>query len=259
MNLSFEKLVGAGNDFVFLNPIPQLESINLQELTIKLCDRHNGIGADGLVYLEKKSPGKFIWQFFNSDGSSAEMCGNAARCAFLYIQTHYQLSSASMETLCGEVTGQVLGPEEVEVSWIIKDNILQKKSVKLNSGKTLEGFFINTGVPHFVLYNSETLTHKELLEIQQHPEFSPDETNVTLVDSLTDLNKTQSFERGVRDFTLACGTGVIASAFVLQHFAEAKEYQLHAPGGELRVRIFENQVFLRGPAKTIFKGELELT
>lgn len=254
MTLAFDKLVGAGNDFIFLSSDSRIDTENLPDLTRKLCDRHFGIGADGLVFIEKLAGTLFKWHFYNSDGSSAEMCGNAARCSFQFIKKYFQINEAQMETLCGTVHGRVLSDTEVEVSWTLQNSILVEKSVELDSNRKVSGFFINSGVPHFVIFNPETYSQKELRLIQSHPAFGSTETNVTLLDNRRGQNLTRTFERGVRDFTLACGTGVIASAFVLQHQCNKEIYYLSAPGGDLQVKLNGPEVFLKGSAQIIFYG-----
>ncbi len=259
MSLPFYKFVGAGNDFVFLEYKPPLANLNLSQLSKEICDRHFGIGADGLVAVETLSllEKKFKWHFFNSDGSSAEMCGNAARCAFQFIHQVYNIKSASIEALCGTLTGEV-NESEIKVSWDITSTNLEQLSVDIN-GKIVEGFFINTGVPHFVLLNqSEKITHNDCHIIQNHSQFAPSKTNVTFLDQSQGTNKTRTFERGVADFTLACGTGVIASAFVLESVNKENIYTLQAPGGSLKVILDNTKVTLIGPAELVFTGKYQL-
>lgn len=260
MSLSFYKYVGAGNDFVFLEYQTSLSKLDLGKLSRKICDRHYGIGADGLVVVETVSliEKKFKWHFFNSDGSSAEMCGNAARCAFQFIRETHNIKTATMEALCGTLQGEALDEGGVSVSWEVSSPQLEKKALNV-AGKIVDGFFINTGVPHFVLLNKENEVTPELCRlIQDHSEFGPHKTNVTLLEQKEGENRTRTFERGVCDFTLACGTGVIASAFVLQSIREDSHYNLKAPGGSLQVFIEGHQVTLIGPADLVYTGQFHL-
>jgi diaminopimelate epimerase len=261
MMIAFEKLVGAGNDFVFLAQQDLPEAVSPSKLAKKICNRNSGVGADGLVILhqgdEKTS---FVWDFYNQDGSSAEMCGNAARCCVLYIHQLFGIDECEIQTLAGTVKG-VFTPGHIEVSWSIPSDKMVDLSIDLESFKTFNGQFINTGVPHFVLTNQlGDVTLEDCQELQKHPKFAPEQTNVTFLD--TDENgvyKTKTFERGVKNFTLACGTGVIASAFVLQAKQPADIYHLRAPGGKLSVKIDGPHVTLIGPAQRTFNGHYQLT
>ena len=252
-------MVGAGNDFIFFRHIPTYSDKDYSQLSIKLCDRNFGIGADGIAAFEKLDGiNHFKWHFYNNDGSAAEMCGNAARCAVRYINTVENLEDIKIETLCGLVSGSFEN-DLVKTQWNLKNSEMSEKKFKLASGKEVSGYFINTGVPHFVLLNCESkYEHHEFLEIQMHPEFGKDNTNVTVLDTQGDSNKTKSFERGVKDFTLACGTGVIASAFVLQSLEKQQRYELNAPGGKLFVEINNSQVTLIGPGEIVFNGEINV-
>ncbi len=256
--IPFEKLVGAGNDFVFMLHPDVPENKDLSQLAVKLCDRNSGIGADGLVIIhdDESKPECFVWDFYNSDGSKAEMCGNAARCAVRFIKDHFGLDKCEFKTLAGPVKGRFLD-NSVQVSWTIPSDKMAEVSIDLENFKTFSGYYINTGVPHFVLLNQlGEVTNKDCAEIQTHPKFGESQTNVTLLDSSEEgVHSTKTFERGVKNFTLACGTGVIASAFVLQSQNQEDIYSLKAPGGELSVKLNGPHVTLIGPAELIFKGQ----
>ena len=262
MSYSFSKLVGAGNDFIFVDHQTWQTLGEYSILSQKLCDRAFGIGADGFAAFEvlDKSTHHYRWHFFNNDGSSAEMCGNAARCAGRYLFDQFGATSFQLEALCGLVRGEVSknDPSQVSVAWELQSAIPVEKSVTLASGQKIVGEFVNTGVPHFVLDETTyPLTHDELLEVQKHSEFSPDNTNVTMLNKSNNTFKSRSFERGVENFTLACGTGVIASAIRLDKELGLGQYTIEAPGGILSVILNGNQVTLGGPADLVFKGQLE--
>ncbi len=258
--IPFDKLVGAGNDFVFIHHSDLPESIDRRLLAQEICHRNSGIGADGLVILHRGEPANlFVWDFYNRDGSKAEMCGNAARCTVLFIHKHFQLNRCEFKTLAGTVQG-AFNPGHIEVQWSLASEKMAELSIDLENFKTFKGFYINTGVPHFVLHNHvNEVTLQDCAEIQAHPRFGEDQTNVTLLDSDEDgVHKTKTFERGVKSFTLACGTGVIASAFVLKNIEEKDVYQLQAPGGVLSVKISGDSVTLIGPADFVFSGQYNL-
>lgn len=259
MKLSFHKLVGAGNDFVFVKANDIAKQWDRRQLAKMICDRQWGIGADGFVIMEQQSGDSlYQWDFYNSDGSSAEMCGNAARCAIRFIKDQFNNLPCQMETLAGTVHGDI--QDQVHVTWQVQTNQLKQQSVDLENFKTFEGFFINTGVPHFVILNrASDISLDDCLAIQQHPIFGEAQTNVTLLDIQEDgTQQTKTFERGVRNYTLACGTGVIASAFVLQNIKPQSLYELEAPGGVLGVQIQDKTVTLIGPGENVFSGHYHL-
>lgn len=256
MSLAFQKLVGAGNDFIFLNAsdVPDKKSYALLAKT--LCDRHWGIGGDGLVVISIKDlkSGSFSWDFFNDDGSTAEMCGNAARCAFLYFKTNFGTTEGTLVTAAGVIRGKIMG-SDIQVSWPLPSIQLKEVGVPLKSGKSIRGHFINTGVPHFVI--DEELNETDCLLVQDHKEFAPQKTNVTLLLRKSDGHFfTQSFERGVKKYTLACGTGVIAAALVLYQKTGNVRQNLETSGGPLQVQIEGNTVHLIGSAQNVFVGSL---
>lgn len=259
MTLNFQKLVGAGNDFIFFEHSPNFTEDFYKQKSIELCDRNFGIGADGIAGIEvvDKDKALYRWHFFNNDGSSAEMCGNAARCSARYIKSVHGESSFTLESLSGDIKVKDLG-DEVFTSWKLKSSSPDKKTIMLANGTQVEGYFIDTGVPHFVILNKgDVFDQKTCLEIQYHEEFQPDKTNVTLLD-VKQKNFTKSFERGVEDFTLACGTGVIAGAFALRDQKQEESYFLQAPGGAMKVQIDGPHVSLVGPAKFVFSGSTEI-
>ncbi len=261
MTLPFEKLVGAGNDFVFALHKNIPKDLDRSTFAKQICNRNTGIGADGLVIIHELETERFafVWDFYNSDGSKAEMCGNAARCTVLFIHEHYQTDQCEFETMAGLVKGHYT-PGHIEVSWKLTSDKMAEVDLDLENFKSFKGYYINTGVPHFVIHNQlNEISLKDCAEIQAHPKFGKEQTNVTLLDSLEDgVNSTKTFERGVKDFTLACGTGVIASAFVLQSQKKEDIYHLEAPGGSLSVKIDGTKVTLIGPAQRVFKGEYDL-
>lgn len=259
MNFPFQKIVGAGNDFIFVNA-DLFENETQRPLVAKtLCDRKWGIGADGFVFMKtlNRDNNHFRWDFYNNDGSFAEMCGNAARCAVLYCFENFGCTNCTIESHIGPLQG-TYDSEKIHISWEIDQPTLKEKVISLENGKQVKGQFINTGVPHFVVQqNSLALNGRDCLLIQEHSEFQPSQTNVTLLKEEGGQFFTKSFERGVRDFTLACGTGVIASAFVLKNLSPKDIYPLSAPGGEMAVKFNGSHVTLIGPATITFTGDAQ--
>ena len=298
MGLNFHKLVGAGNDFIFIEQNRTTENItNKTQLIKDLCDRKWGVGADGVVFLKKKESDEnfFSWEFYNKDGQTAEMCGNAARCAVLYFKEFYNLSDCRIETSIGIVKGKYR-EGKLQVSWDLKNKNSLKKTVFLKQlpsqrlkekeppslsensnkktkevppfplsqrargksfGKNIEGEFVDTGVPHFVILVQGDFPDKEqCLLIQNSEEFLPHKTNVTLLKKDDDRGyQTKTFERGVEDFTLSCGTGVIACAIVLKKLSGGNNFILKTPGGVLEASVEEQTVGLSGPGQISFSGD----
>lgn len=257
MSFPFYKYVGAGNDFVITNANQFPDTLAPSTIAKDICDRNFGVGADGFIILHRKShsTAEFHWDFYNSDGSSAEMCGNAARCIALFCKDHFSLDNCSLKTQMGTVHCSIEN-NQVFASWTLPDTEIHYKNITLADSLTLQGHFVDTGVPHFVISQShEDFTTQQCLSIQQHPEFQPRQTNVTFLYTQHHSNKTITFERGVQNFTLACGTGVIASALILKEQSQQTEFELTTPGGTLQVVVNDDKVKLSGPTQSVFQGD----
>ncbi len=268
--INFVKLVGAGNDFVFIdNRICRITSLaQLKDLARKMCERKLGVGADGLLVLEKSGIADSKMRIFNADGSEAQMCGNGARCFAYYLSGGKQpgkLLSLAMETKAGIVKAHVNGDN-------VKINITQPKSLKLGvplkvSGRDIKVDFVNTGVPHTVIFveGLDKIDVKSLgREIRYHRFFAPAGTNVNFVEIMgPDSIKIRTYERGVEDETLACGTGATAAALIAGYkiFEQANKFNVCTAGGEIlkiyftRVGKTFKDVWLEGRAKLIYRGE----
>lgn len=269
MILEFTKMNGAGNDFVLIDN--RGGNIRLTpEQAVKICDRHRGVGADGVILLIPCASGKadWAWDFFNSDGSRAEMCGNGARCFARFIQkivgTNERLT---FETIAGIITATFHG-ERVTVNLTQPKDLRLNEVVPLKSGATTIHSF-NTGVPHAVIFVDDA--DKEMVqptgsEVRFHPHFAPKGTNVNFVQLLGSNDiRVRTYERGIEGETLACGTGVSASALIsaaLKNFTSP--VQVHVAGGDvLEVSFTRNgnefsDVRLTGPADFVFEGKIEV-
>ncbi|MBI4404677.1 MAG: diaminopimelate epimerase [Deltaproteobacteria bacterium] len=266
-NLPFIKMHGCGNDFLifdaFKNPAPHLN----QEQVAALCDRHFGIGADGLVVLGPGTETHAEWSFFNSDGSVAAMCGNAARCAFrLLFDEHFK--SADLLTLvtgAGVVNGRKRGKDLIEVT-MLSTPVTQVdycEKVMEFDGEVFRLRCLNTGVPHAVIEVTDLQSFpvsKVGRFFVRHPVFLPEGTNVTFYQKGTDREiLSTTFERGVENETYACGTGVVAAAILfvqdyLQHFP----VEVQVPGGKLIVDLTDaKRLLLTGPAEYV--ADINLT
>lgn len=268
--LRFAKLVGAGNDFVLLdNRVSRIVSSGrLKELARELCDRKFGIGADGLLVAENSQTADLKMRIFNADGSEAQMCGNGARCFAYYFSPGKKTKKdffLAFQTLAGLVKAQV-NTDNVRI------NTTQPKDLKLNvplkiSGRTIKVNFINTGVPHTVIFveGLEQLDVPGLgREIRYHKYFAPAGTNVNFVEVIRpDSIKIRTYERGVEDETLACGTGSIASALVTSIITAGVSNKINVltSGGETLKIYFSRigqgfkDVWLEGKARLVYRGE----
>jgi diaminopimelate epimerase len=232
MILEFTKMNGAGNDFILFDN--RAGNVRLtREQIVHLCNRHRGIGADGILMLIpcRTSKADWAWDFYNSDGSTGEMCGNGARCFARFVQKTVGLKGdLTFETEAGVITASFQG-ERVTVNLTQPKDLRLYEQVKLSTGtETIHSF--NTGVPHAVLYvpNADKAMVQSLgSEIRRHSHFGPRGTNVNFVQVLGPNHiRVRTFERGVEGETLACGTGVSAAAMISASFPRRSEYRCRA-------------------------------
>ena len=267
MVLDFTKMNGAGNDFVLLDNRARKVSLSCDQI-VRLCDRHRGVGADGVMLLVPSASGRadWAWEFYNSDGSTGEMCGNGARCFSRFVQRLTGVSGGfTFETGAGVITASFQG-ERVKVNLTQPRDLRLHEQVPLSAGtQTIHS--LNTGVPHAVLFVPDAdrvLVGQLGPEIRRHPHFGPKGTNVNFA-QLTGPNqiRVRTFERGVEGETLACGTGVTASALIaarLHGFTSPVKVRVQG-GDELEVS-FKDQggeftdVRLGGPAEFVFEGRI---
>jgi diaminopimelate epimerase len=266
--LRFTKMNGAGNDFVMLDN--RSGDIHLERNQIaRICDRHRGIGADGILLLEESANGAdFRMRYYNADGGEAEMCGNGARC---FARFANKVAAAgekiSFETPAGVIGAKLHGNL---VTLEMSDPTDLRLSVELDVlGASKVVHYINTGVPHVIVPVSridDVDVGGEGAAIRRHKMFSPKGANVNFLEK-RGANKIEirTYERGVENETLACGTGVVASAliFAVIEKAEAPIGILVRGGSELSVGFTKNgdlfrNVTLTGPAEFVFEGTIEI-
>ena len=266
--LRFTKMNGAGNDFILFDN--RTGEIDLDRNQIaQLCDRHRGIGADGILLLEKPTNrADFRMRYFNADGGEAEMCGNGARCFARFAnKVGRQKEKISFETPAGVISAELKGD-------LVTLRMTEPTDLRLNVDLPLAAenkivHFINSGVPHVVIPVAkidDADVRRDGAAIRYHKLFSPNGTNVNFVEK-RGPNKIaiRTYERGVEDETLACGTGVVASALI---FAASEDCEgpisvLARGGDELQVGFEKTQhqfrnVTLTGPAQFVFEGEIEI-
>jgi diaminopimelate epimerase len=269
MFLEFTKMNGAGNDFVVVDDRAQQLGLEAGRIA-RLCDRHAGIGADGLIVLKPCASGRadWAWDFFNSDGSNAEMCGNGARCFARFVQ---RLTGAkkglTFETRAGIVSAAFQG-ELVTVGLTPPKDLRLSQCISLSSGPTTV-HSVDTGVPHAVLFvpdADQAMVQSLGAEIRRHPHFAPRGTNVNFVqlDGAKGI-RVRTFERGVEGETLACGTGVTAAALIAGELhGLSSPVRVRVRGGDVLEVSFQkadgkfSDVRLTGPADFVFDGKISL-
>jgi diaminopimelate epimerase len=263
----FTKAVATGNDFIIIDNRSSSVA-RLSAFAREACDRKRGIGADGMLVIERSKKGDFKMRIFNPDGSEAEMCGNGSRCAALYAAFN-KIASPDMaiETMAGVLKASVRGST-------VKVMLTEPKDIKWNLCLMINKCpykvsFANTGVPHVIHFvdDIDKVDVKSLgSHIRSHGEFAPSGTNADFVKVTgKDTISVRTYERGVEDETLACGTGSVASALIA---AEAEKMSspvtVETRSGEKLKVYFEmaegsfRNVYLEGAARLVFEGEISV-
>ena len=267
--IQFTKMVGAGNDFIVIHgPL----KTNLSQLAARVCDRHSGIGADGLLVLQPSKNADYRMRIINADGSEAEMCGNGARCMAAYIVGTQKEKKRpfGIETIAGVVLAEAKG-EIASVRLSDPKDYQSQLAIKL-SGRSLSVSCIDSGVPHTVVF-VDSLKEMDVntlgRAIRFHDQFKPRGTNVNFVEQIDeDSIELRTYERGVEAETLACGTGAAASAiiaFLKAHPGMAARTQacmkVKTTGQEVLDVSFDfdkgniSNVWLKGSARFVARGE----
>ena len=267
--IPFIKMVASGNDFVVVDNRKKVIS-DLLSFTKKVCKPHVGVGADGVLLFENSRKGAFKMRIMNSDGSEAEACGNGYRCVGLYAHEILKFSkSMRVETLSGEVEIHV-NHGTVKVKMTDPSGYREKVKLKgVGSGsRALELAFVNTGVPHAVLFSEdiEKIDVEKLGRvIRYHSEFAPRGTNVNFAEVTGRKSLSiRTYERGVEAETLACGTGSVAAA-VIASLTDRVEtpVSVKTKSGEILKIDFKRSgnkirnVFLEGTANFVFEGRIK--
>ena len=268
------KYQGSGNDFIIIDNrdnfvYKEIEKLGLSinEFVRKLCEQHTSVGADGVILIEKaKNPkNHFSWSFFNADGSVAEMCGNGSRCAarFAY-EKDIAPKNMVFETIAGEIEAHIVDNKRVKVQLTPYHSHQKDIEIKTEYG-TFKGHFVNTGVPHFVVFMDEDELDNLDVEkvgraIRYHAYFAPKGTNVNFVAKTKNGSfRIRTYERGVEGETLACGTGSAAcgiNAYLLGLSASNIVDIITKSGEILKITIENDKVFLEGPTTKVFEGML---
>ncbi len=269
MLLEFTKMNGAGNDFVLIDNRSRKIQLT-REQVVRICHRQRGVGADGL-FLLVPGTGKadWAWEFYNSDGSTADMCGNGARCFARFIQQKAGANGqTTFETGAGVIEAAFQGPS-VTVGLTAPKDLMLSQKVGLADGTKFTVHSINTGVPHAIIFvenADKAMVQQWGAEVRYHKHFAPKGTNVNFVQLLgPNFIRVRTYERGVEGETLACGTGVTASALVAARAHGFKSpIKVQVQGGDLlEVSFVEaggqfSDVKLTGPAQFSFEGRIEI-
>ena len=265
--IPFFKMSGSGNDFIIIDNRHAIIDEAILTLLIKgACRRKMSVGADGLILIENSETADFKWRFFNSDGSVAEMCGNGARCAARYAYLN-QITGPKLafETVAGIVHAQV-GKKRVKIKMTEPTDLQTDLVIDLQQGAQ-QISSVNTGVPHVVVRVDDieqAPVNAMGREIRYHTQFAPAGTNVNFISPRNDgLLAIRTYERGVEDETLACGTGSVAAAIISAHTSNLESpVDLLTRSGEVLTIYFERSadsytdVFLEGDARVIYQGDL---
>ena len=259
MQITFDKYQGTGNDFVMidnrLNSFPK----NDIKLIQKLCDRRFGIGADGLILLENDAETDFKMVYFNSDGNESSMCGNGGRCLVAFAKSRNVINNAAY----------FMAIDGLHHAAILENDIVSLQMKDVDEVKIENDYvFLNTGSPHHVTIvanlenyevknNGATIRYSDL--------YGKAGSNVNFVKQISENHfAVRTYERGVEDETLSCGTGATAVAIAMSAIGKTNSNQilLDVEGGKLEVTFEKNDnkftnVFLKGPATFVFKGEIE--
>lgn len=259
MIIPFEKYHGTGNDFIIIDNRKNIFDPNNNKIIKFLCDRKYGIGADGLMLLNDNKEFDFEMKYFNSDGLEGTMCGNGGRCIVMFAK---KIKLFNQETKFLTIDG--IHYAEIRGSTI---------SLKMNNVNSITGdgkyYMLNTGSPHYVTFrdNLDNIdVIKEGREVRNKEEFKPGGINVNFVKLQNSEVFLRTYERGVENETLSCGTGVIAAAIVsvFSGQIDRSNITIKTKGGELNVSFSNKKknefsdIILSGPAKFVFKGEIEV-
>ena len=277
--ISFIKMSGAGNDFIVINKDLFPEFVPNDSAIKKLCDRRNGIGADGLITIEgSTSPYDFVMRYYNADGTTGSLCGNGARCAIRFAQFTKITDNKFVRFLSNdkEYSGNILAEGKTKVNFNSPAKIILNNTIKV-AGQLVKSSFIDTGSPHVIINIEDVLKDpadksSNYSDLTTFPvfnlgkeiryDFSPEGTNVNFIKIEGNKVYIRTYERGVEDETLSCGTGATASALAA-HFL----YDMNAPvslvtkGKDILTVDFSangqiiTDLSLTGPVKITFTGE----
>ncbi len=257
--MHFNKYHGAGNDFIIVDNRMNLFEKGNHELIANLCNRRYGIGADGLMLLETHGQSDFRMIYFNSDGYEGSLCGNGGRCITAF---------ANKLGIIGK-HARFIASDGIHEAEVVNPCFIRLKMSDINQVEEGDNFYyLDTGSPHYIQFTNN-LAEKEVLkdgrEIRNSERFREEGTNVNFVEIEKNGLFVRTYERGVENETLACGTGIVASAIsaALKTESDISSYNIRALGGELVVSFERKEnkfynIWLEGPAAYVFSGDITI-
>jgi diaminopimelate epimerase len=267
-NIPFYKMSGAGNDFVVLDNRDGRVAGDLSRFAAAVADRKRGVGADGVLLVEPSPRKDFRMRYFNADGSEADMCGNGGRCIARFANLMGAAGTAmEFENLAGDFRATVLADGQVDLQMTLPHSMQLDMKLPIE-GPVLTGHFLNTGVPHVVVPVDDIESVDVLSwgrQLRYHTAFGPKGTNANFVQVTGPASiKVRTYERGVEDETLACGTGSVAAAILMARLGSVRSpVAVSTRGGDVLSISFKlngdqaSDVFLKGQADVTFQGTLD--
>lgn len=259
MKIKFSKYQGAGNDFIMIDARNSMQNLGEEQIKF-LCDRHFGIGADGLILLSEDPDSDFRMKYYNADGREGSMCGNGGRCIIRFAE---DLGIIKGETVFSAFDGLHKGT--------VRNKIIRLEMGSVNKVEVYDTHvFLDTGSPHHIEFVEDvSKTDVKTLgeKIRWGAPYFEEGSNVDFVEILSDgAMKIRTFERGVEDETLACGTGITAAVLAADELGKikGKRVEVMALGGNLAVEFEKTEegiytdIILEGPAEKVFEGEIEI-
>ena len=257
MTIPFFKYQGTGNDFIIIDNRQSVFSKNNAKLVAGLCDRRFGIGGDGLILLENDEMSDFKMVYYNADGNEGSMCGNGARCTVAFAKFLKVIVDKAIFTAVDGLHKADIDGDTISLQMQDVDEISKKR----------DALFLNTGSPHHVQMVADITDFEVFREGKKirYGIYGKSGSNINFVTQIDDDTfSVRTYERGVENETLSCGTGVTAVALAMHHTEKTKATQvtIKTPGGDLKVKFEKyargyKNIRLVGPAKQVFKGEIE--
>jgi len=265
--ISFTKIQSTGNDFVVVDYDSVPNTLFDRENIQKVCHRNYGVGADGLIALEKSDAYSFRFHYYNADGSRGSMCGNGLRAAIRFASdNHWIHEKQSFQFMADDGMHQgEINNNNIKANIIVKESAREISLADFSLPNWItKGYTVNTGVPHLVLVCNENLKNKEIIEIgrklRYHEKFQPAGSNINFVEILDESRiYIRTYERGVENETLSCGTGVTAASLVVKaQLNLVDKIGIVTNGGNLKISFENEMIFINGPSECSFNGKIEI-
>jgi diaminopimelate epimerase len=257
---------GAGNDFILFDNRDGSFDGSEYDLFCHLCDRHTGIGADGLMLVTFDKPSHFHLKYYNADGRPAAMCGNGARCAVYYVHQLYpEQEQLRFEIGNSIYQSTIYSRDRIRLDWNVMPKINNTENIRtILTPPFRDAFFVNCGVPHLILWVTSDLDKLDVQKwgkhFREHEFFRPAGTNVNFVNIGDNSLALRTYERGVEAETLACGTGALSAAMAGRQAGWLQlPVEISVRGGKLRVGMDKKRdiLWLEGPARIVYSGEID--